>query len=217
MANPTEIQNLREDYRLASLDEGQCEADPMKQFEQWFQEAQRAALKEPNAMTLSTVSREGQPSGRIVLLKGIEQDALLFYTNYESRKGRELAANPRCALTFLWAELERQVRVEGLVEKVSRGVSEAYFKTRPKGSRLGALVSKQSAELSSREQLERRLAELEEAFGLTDEVPIPEAWGGYKVKPKVFEFWQGRRNRLHDRIIYRLGDTNRWVMGRLSP
>ncbi len=168
-------------------------------------------------MTLATVSPSGQPSARIVLLKGIERDSFLFYTNYESRKGRELAANPRCALTFYWAELERQVRIEGTVEKVSKEQSENYFKGRPKGSRIGAVVSNQSAELPSRQPLETRLAELELTYANTDDVPMPETWGGYRLTPHLLEFWQGRTNRLHDRIVYRLeGDAN-WRMGRLSP
>jgi pyridoxamine 5'-phosphate oxidase len=217
MPNPLELRHLREDYRLAALDEAQCMANPLRQFEKWFQEAKSAAIKEPNAMTLATVDGGGQPSARIVLLKGIEQDVLLFYTNYESRKGHELALNPRCALTFYWAELERQVRVEGVVEKVSKQTSEAYFKGRPKGSRLGAVVSNQSAELPSRQPLEARLAELELAFANTDEVPMPASWGGYSVTPHLMEFWQGRTNRLHDRIVYRLDSDGTWHKGRLSP
>ena len=217
MPSSMELSNLREDYRLAALDEKQCAAHPVRQFEHWFGEAKSACLKEPNAMTLATVDAQGQPSARIVLLKGIEEDTFLFYTNYESRKGRELAANPRCALTFFWAELERQVRVEGSVEKVSQEKSAAYFKGRPKGSRLGAIVSQQSAELPSREPLEERLAELEQRFAHTDDVPMPEFWGGYRVKPHLVEFWQGRTNRLHDRILYRLEPSGTWRIGRLSP
>lgn len=217
MLNPLELAKLREDYRLAVLDEAHCAANPIRQFELWFQEAKSAGLKEPNAMTLSTVDSAGQPSGRIVLLKGIEDDDLHFYTNYLSRKGQELAANPRCALTFFWAELERQVRVEGVVGKLSKETSQAYFKGRPKGSRLGAVVSNQSAELPSREPLETRLAELEQVFAHSDDVPMPDSWGGYKVKPHLLEFWQGRTNRLHDRIRYRLDCQGGWAMGRLSP
>jgi len=211
------LEQLREDYRLAVLDETHCASDPIQQFEQWFHDAKNSAVKEPNAMTLSTVDSAGQPSGRIVLLKGIEANAFIFYTNYDSRKGQELAANPRCALTFHWAELERQVRIEGVVEKVAKEVSEAYFKGRPKGSRIGAVVSQQSAEIPSRHPLELRLAELEREYANTDEVPMPLKWGGYKVLPNLLEFWQGRTNRLHDRIAYRLTDTGAWRLGRLSP
>jgi pyridoxamine-phosphate oxidase len=217
MSNPLELSHLREDYRLAKLDETHCAANPLQQFQYWFQEVENAGLKEPNAMTLATVGDGGQPSARIVLLKGIEHGDFVFYTNYESRKGSELAVNPRCALTFYWAELERQVRVEGVVQKVSKEASEAYFKSRPKGSRIGAVVSHQSAELASRQPLEERLAELELALANTDDVPMPTSWGGYYVKPHVMEFWQGRTNRLHDRIVYRLNDDGTWRMGRLSP
>ncbi len=216
-ATGSPLEHLREDYRLAILDETHCAANPIRQFELWFQDAKNSAVKEPNAMTLSTVDNGGQPAGRIVLLKGIEANGLVFYTNYESRKGHELTGNPRCALTFHWAELERQVRIEGAAEKVSKEISEAYFRGRPKGSRIGAVVSQQSAELPSREPLEKRLAELEREFANTDNVPMPVSWGGYKVIPRLFEFWQGRTNRLHDRITYRLSQDGIWRMGRLSP
>jgi pyridoxamine 5'-phosphate oxidase len=217
MPNQLELSNLREDYRLAALDETHCDANPIRQFERWFHDAKTSGLKEPNAMTLATVGAHSQPSARIVLLKGIERDGFVFYTNYESHKGRQLAVNPRCALTFFWAELERQVRVEGSVEKVSKETSEAYFAGRPKGSRLGAVVSNQSAELPSRQPLEQKLAELERIFANTDEVPMPASWGGYFVKPNLVEFWQGRSNRLHDRIFYELNAAGTWRMGRLSP
>jgi pyridoxamine 5'-phosphate oxidase len=217
MPDKLELASLREDYRLAVLDEAHCKKDPIRQFELWFKEAKSAGLKEPNAMTLATVNESGQPSARIVLLKGIEPSAFLFYTNYASRKGQELAANPRCALTFYWAELERQVRVEGKVEKVSKEQSEAYFNGRPKGSRLGAVVSNQSTELESRKRLETSLAELEFAYANSDDVPMPESWGGYRLTPHMLEFWQGRMNRLHDRIVYQRGEDCAWRMGRLSP
>jgi pyridoxamine 5'-phosphate oxidase len=217
MPDSLELGHLREDYRLAALDESDCEANPIRQFERWFREAKSAGLKEPNAMTLSTVDGTGQPSGRIVLLKGVEADRFLFYTNYASRKGRELASNPRCGLTFFWVELERQVRVEGVVEKLPKEVSAAYFKGRPKGSRLGAVVSQQSSELPSRQPLELKLAELERLYAQTDDIPMPNSWGGYQVKPHLLEFWQGRTNRLHDRIVYRLAENNVWRLGRLAP
>lgn len=212
-----EIADLREDYRLRVLDEAHCAPHPMRQFEQWFKEARSAGVKEPNAMTLATVDAGGQPSARIVLLKGLERDGFVFYTNYQSRKGRELAENPRCALTFYWAELERQVRVEGFVQKVSKEQSAAYFNGRPKGSRIGAVVSNQSSELPSRQPLEKRLAELELAYSNTDDVPMPATWGGYHLTPHALEFWQGRTNRLHDRIVYRLNGDGTWRMGRLAP
>jgi pyridoxamine 5'-phosphate oxidase len=217
MTASLELANLRQDYRRAVLDEAHCSPHPVRQFEHWFKEAKSADLKEPNAMTLATVSASGQPAARIVLLKGIERDGFIFYTNYESRKGRELAANPRCALTFFWAELERQVRVEGTVEKVSKEQSERYFNGRPKGSRLGAVVSNQSTELPSRQPLETRLAELELAYADNDDVPMPAQWGGYHLTPHLLEFWQGRANRLHDRIVYRLNSDGTWHLGRLAP
>ena len=211
------LEALRADYRLAELSEATCGTNPIQQFQAWFREAQAADLKEPNAMALATATPEGKPSGRIVLLKEVGDFGFVFYTNYQSRKGRELEANPRCAATFYWAELERQVRVEGEVEHVSREKSEKYFRGRPKGSRLGALVSSQSEILPSREPLEARLAELEAQYGATDDVPLPDHWGGYCIRPNTIEFWQGRTNRLHDRILYRRKDENNWIIERLSP
>jgi pyridoxamine 5'-phosphate oxidase len=180
-------------------------------------EARKSQLKEPNAMTLSTSTPDGKPSGRIVLLKEMGEFGFVFYTNYTSRKGHEIETNPFVALTFYWAELERQVRVEGSVTKVSREKSEAYFRGRPKGSRLGALVSRQSEELPSREPLESRLQELENQYAHTDDIPVPEYWGGYCVAPESIEFWQGRTNRLHDRLLYRRKGEDGWDIGRLSP
>ena len=211
------LEALRADYRLAELSESNCETNPIEQFQAWFQDAQAAELKEPNAMTLATSTLDGRPSGRIVLLKEVGEFGFVFYTNYGSRKGRELEANPRCALTFLWAELERQVRVEGVVAHVSREKSEAYFNGRPKGSRLGALVSAQSEVLPSRAPLESRLAELEAQYSNSDAVPLPDNWGGYCVRPDTVEFWQGRTNRLHDRLLYRRKGEEEWLIERLSP
>jgi pyridoxamine 5'-phosphate oxidase len=216
-AKRTSLDALRADYRLAELDEAHCETNPIEQFEKWFVEAQVADLKEPNAMCLATATRDGRPSSRIVLLKEVGELGFVFYTNYESRKGQEIKTNPRCALTFYWAELERQVRVEGRAETVSREKTAAYFRTRPKGSRLGALVSRQSAVLPNREPLERRLEELEAEYQGSDDIPVPEHWGGYAVRPETIEFWQGRTNRLHDRIRYRINGEGGWVVERLSP
>jgi pyridoxamine 5'-phosphate oxidase len=211
------LEELRLEYRRDALDEVGCHSNPIEQCRQWITDARTAKLLEPNAMTLSTVSAEGRPSGRIVLLKELTAEEFIFYTNYTSRKGRELEANPFVSLTFYWAELERQVRVEGRARRVSREKSEAYFQRRPKGSRLGALASHQSEPLPSRAPLELVLAELEDKYRDSDYVPTPEWWGGYAVRPEALEFWQGRPNRLHDRIVYtRTGDLG-WVVGRLSP
>jgi pyridoxamine 5'-phosphate oxidase len=180
-------------------------------------DARTVDLPEPNAMTLSTANADGRPSGRIVLLKELTAEEFIFYTNYTSRKGREMEINPFASLTFYWAELERQVRVEGRVRRVSREKSEAYFRGRPKGSRLGALASHQSTPLPSRAPLEQTLANLETRYRDSDDVPTPEWWGGYAVRPDRLEFWQGRPNRLHDRIVYsRTGEAG-WAVGRLSP
>ncbi len=182
-----------------------------------MQEARAAKLKEPNAMTLATATVDGRPSGRIVLLKELSPNGFVFYTNYTSRKGHEMDENPWVSLTFYWAELERQVRVEGQVSQVDRAKSELYFRGRPKGSRLGALVSHQSEVLPSRAPLEVRLAELEQRYADTDDVPTPEWWGGYCVRPTAIEFWQGRENRLHDRLLYRKKEDDAWSLERLSP
>jgi pyridoxamine 5'-phosphate oxidase len=210
-------EELREDYRLAELDERNCETNPIGQFQKWFEEAQAADLKEPNAMNLATATRDGRPSGRIVLLKEVSEIGFVFYSNYGSRKGQELKTNPFCALTFYWAELERQVRVEGRAELVSRERSERYFRSRPKGSRLGALASRQSEVLPDRRPLETRLKALQQEYAETDDVPVPDNWGGYCVMPDLIEFWQGRTNRLHDRLLYRREGGNAWGIARLSP
>jgi len=210
------LAELREDYRRGGLTDENYETNPIVLFGRWMKEAQMAQLKEPNAMTISTTNAEGRPSGRIVLLKEVGEFGFVFYTNYISRKGQEIKTNPFAALTFYWAELERQVRVEGRVEMVSRQKSEAYFRTRPKGSRLGALVSRQSETLQSRAPLEARLLELEEQYAHTDNIPAPDYWGGYCVAPEAMEFWQGRTNRLHDRLQYRRKGEH-WLIERLSP
>lgn len=222
MAEITERTNLRleamrEDYRLAEFNEQNCDSNPIEQFKAWFSEAKAAGLREPNAMALATATPDGKPSNRIVLLKELNEEGFVFYTSYQSRKGGEFEANPFCALVFLWAELERQVRVEGRATKVTRDKTERYFRTRPKGSRLGALVSNQSQVLPGRQPLTDKLEELEACYVGTDDVPAPDYWGGYCVVPDRIEFWQGRTNRLHDRLLYsRRGGTD-WQIERLSP
>jgi pyridoxamine 5'-phosphate oxidase len=211
------LEELRRDYRLAQFDRQNCETNPIEQFARWFREAQVAELVEPNAMALATVGSEGRPSNRIVLLKEVNEAGFVFYTSYVSRKGRELAENPFCSLVFLWAELERQVRIEGRAERVSRDKTEEYFQTRPRGSRLGALVSEQSAVIGDRKVLDERLRNLELAYRDTAEIPVPEYWGGFCVVPDRIEFWQGRTNRLHDRLLYTRQDDGGWRIDRLSP
>ncbi|WP_103665502.1 pyridoxamine 5'-phosphate oxidase [Gracilimonas amylolytica] len=210
-----QLQKLREDYSKHSLDESDVSSDPIEQFETWMKEALKAEVPEPNAMTLSTVGAGNKPHSRVVLLKGIENDDFVFYTNHKSDKGAEIDQNPNVALCFLWLELERQVRIEGIAEKLSEDESEAYFKKRPYKSQIGALASNQSAVVPNRAFLEDRFKELEETYS-EGKVPKPESWGGYRVKPEVLEFWQGRRSRLHDRIKFeKVGD--KWDIKRLSP
>ncbi len=211
------LESVREEYRLARLDESTCETNPIVQFEHWMKEAQAAGLKEPNAMTLATATAAGRPSARIVLLKEVSDLGFVFYTNYASRKGRELKTNPFGALTFYWPELERQVRVEGPVAQVPKEQSEAYFRTRPRGSRLGAWASSQSAKLANRAELEAQWQQAEEDFRDVEEIPAPEDWGGYVVWPETIEFWQGRPNRMHDRLLYRSKGETEWAIERLSP
>jgi pyridoxamine 5'-phosphate oxidase len=212
-----DLAELRADYGRAELSEADCETNPFEQFRGWLHDAQVADLKEPNAMSLATATLAGRPSNRIVLLKEFSENGFVFYTSYTSRKGQELKTNPFCALTFLWTELERQVRIEGTATAVSRGQTEAYFKRRPKGSRLGALASNQSEVLAGgRQPLVERLAELEVKYGSTEEIPVPDYWGGYCVVPYAIEFWQGRTNRLHDRLLYTRKDDD-WIIERLSP
>ncbi|MBP0630011.1 MULTISPECIES: pyridoxamine 5'-phosphate oxidase [unclassified Cupriavidus] len=211
----TQLADLRRTYVLGSLSETDVAPDPMSQFKRWFDEAVTAKLPEPNAMTLATVSADGQPSARIVLLKGIDDRGFTFFTNYESRKGLDLAANPRAALLFHWVQLERQVRVEGIVEKVADDESDAYFASRPLGSRVGAWASEQSREVPGRDVLEQRELEYRSKFG--DNPPRPPHWGGYRLVPTALEFWQGRPSRLHDRIVYRVHPGGAWQIVRLSP
>ncbi len=214
MATP-DLADLRQNYARADLTEANAPADPFRFFAQWFEEAEAAGVREPNAMTLATVGADGQPAARIVLLKGLDERGLVFYTNYESRKGDDVAVSPRAALVFWWEPLERQVRIEGAVEKVAAKLSDAYFASRPRGSRLGAWASDQSRVVDDRAELEERLEEVEEEYD-DGHIPRPPHWGGYRVLPTRFEFWQGRPNRLHDRLEYLPSDEG-WTIRRLAP
>jgi pyridoxamine 5'-phosphate oxidase len=208
------IADLRKDYSQAALEEGSAHADPFKQFEQWFHEAMMAQVPEPNAMTLATVGLDGRPRARVVLVKGLHGGGFSFFTNYESDKGRELAAHPYAALQFHWVSLERQVRIEGQVHKLSSQESDEYYDSRPVNSRLGAWASPQSQVIANRAVIETREAEFRAQYG--DKPPRPPHWGGYRLVPDRFEFWQGRRSRLHDRLRYCLRDQQ-WVIERLAP
>jgi pyridoxamine 5'-phosphate oxidase len=210
------IADLRREYSQAPLLESDVDADPFRQFHAWLEEALTGGLAEPNAMILATVSADGQPSARTVLLRGLDDTGFVFYTNYDSRKGRELAENPRAALVFYWPELQRQVRIEGTVERISPEESDQYWQTRPRDSQLGAWASAQSAVLPNRGVLEERFREVEKQYEGRD-VPRPPNWGGYRVRPTVLEFWQGRPGRLHDRLCYRRLPTGGWKIERLAP
>jgi len=210
------IADIRREYSRARLDEADVSHDPLVEFARWFAEAQEAQVPEPTAMTLATSSPDGHPSARIVLLKGFDQRGFVFFTDYRSRKGMELESNPRAALVFWWGELERQVRVSGPVQPVSAADSDAYYHSRPEGSRISAWASHQSQVVSSRALLETQWAETAQRFA-GGEIPRPPYWGGYRVVPVEYEFWQGRPNRLHDRLRYRRNSTGRWAIERLSP
>lgn len=214
--NELEIQQIRQEYSLHSLDESDVLNNPFSQFKSWFKEAIDSEVAEPNAMTLATVDSSNKPHTRIVLLKGFNEEGFTFFTNQASDKGNEIEANPNVSLCFFWIELQRQVRIDGVAVKVSRAESEDYFKTRPYKSQIGALASNQSEKVSSREYLDTKFKELSSEYPEGSEVPMPENWGGYKIIPSYFEFWQGRRSRLHDRIVYEFENEN-WVTKRLSP
>lgn len=211
----TQLADLRRQFVLGALSEADVATDPINQFQRWFDEAVVAKMPDPNAMTLATVDADGQPSARIVLLKGVDASGFTFFTNYESRKGLDLQTNPRAALLFHWVQLERQVRIEGEVRKVDDAESDAYYASRPLGSRLGAWASEQSREVASREVLEAREAEYRQKFG--EDPPRPPHWGGYRLIPNWIEFWQGRASRLHDRIGFRRQPDGAWQIVRLSP
>lgn len=209
------LAELRRNYTAGGLLEEHADPDPHKQFLTWMREALECGVAEPTAMALATASRDGVPSARFVLLKGVDDRGFVFYTNYESRKARELDSNPRASLLFYWAEMERQVRIAGVVERLSREESERYFANRPRGSQLGAWASQQSSRVPSREALEQAWAEAEQRFdGVA--VPCPPFWGGYRVVAVEMEFWQGRPDRMHDRLLYRRADSG-WALSRLAP
>jgi pyridoxamine 5'-phosphate oxidase len=211
-----DVSGLRRDYIRAALDERDAAPDPIVQFRAWLAEAIAADPLDPTAMTLATVDGEGRPSARIVLLKGCDERGFVFFTNYGSRKARELAANPHAALLFYWPAFDRQVRVEGTVEKTSRAETAAYFATRPLASQLSAWASRQSAPIASREELESAAAEQAARFAAS-EVPAPDFWGGFRLRPSAVELWQGRPNRLHDRLAYRRAEDGSWTVERLQP
>ena len=210
------VADLRKDYTLEGLSELEVDLNPFIQFKKWFDQALAAQLPEPNAMTIATATPDGKPSARMVLLKDFDERGFTFFTNYNSHKGQELAENPQGALVFWWAELERQVRISGYVEKVSETESDQYFHSRPANSRLGAWISNQSEVIESREVLERRLQEFKSKYE-NEEIPRPPHWGGLRVIPTEIEFWQGRPSRLHDRLLYSRLDNDTWKIERLSP
>jgi pyridoxamine 5'-phosphate oxidase len=212
----TSVADLRREYTFQGLSEMDVHPNPFEQFKTWFDQAVAAQLPEPNAMTIATVTSDGKPSARIVLLKDYDERGFVFYTNYKSHKGQQLVENPWGAIAFWWAQLERQVRIEGRVEKVSPAESDAYFHSRPLGSQLGAWVSNQSQVIESREVLEQRLQKLKEEYD-NKEVPRPPHWGGFRVIPSEIEFWQGRPSRLHDRLLYQRAEDGSWKIQRLSP
>lgn len=217
MSEPTlNIANIRQDYRLAALEETTVGDDPIAFFRKWFTEAEAAQITEVNAMTLATVDRNAMPHARIVLLKGLDESGFVFFTNYDSVKGQNIATNKHAAIVFFWKELERQVRIEGIVEKVAAEESDAYFNSRPAGSRIGAWASPQSTEIPHRNILDTNYSKYEEEFSGI-EIPRPAHWGGYRVIPTNIEFWQGRSSRMHDRIVFTINAKGAWERSRLAP
>ncbi|MBX2962954.1 MAG: pyridoxamine 5'-phosphate oxidase [Cyclobacteriaceae bacterium] len=210
------ISSIRSEYTKATLDVASVHPHPIEQFSVWFNEALAAQIPEPNAMHLATVNEQGNPSGRMVLLKGVENSKFVFYTNYQSHKGKQMDHHPACALTFFWPELERQVRIEGIANRIDDKRSDEYFQSRPRPSQIGAWSSPQSLVIANRTILEERVKEIEKRFEHQDPLPRPKQWGGYEVDPMMMEFWQGRPSRLHDRILY-TKDDNQWVINRLAP
>jgi pyridoxamine 5'-phosphate oxidase len=210
-----DVSSLRKEYTRAGLNKTDVHPDPIVQFHEWFEKVIDADLHEPNAMILATVTADGKPSARTVLLKGYDERGFIFYTNYEGRKANEIEANPRCSILFYWGELERQVRIEGRASRLSGEESDAYFASRPRGSRLAAWASEQSSPVENRSVLEERVRALEDEYE-GREIPRPPFWGGYRVEPNTIEFWQGRENRLHDRLVYRRED-GAWRIERLQP
>ncbi|MCX6297567.1 MAG: pyridoxamine 5'-phosphate oxidase [Bacteroidetes bacterium] len=210
------IADIRSDYRMKSLLEADVAANPFEQFTRWWDEALNSEIDEVNAMTLATASLQGIPSARIVLLKGYDQNGFVFFTNYNSQKGKDIAENPNASLVFFWKELERQVRIDGLIEKIHASESDAYFQSRPAGSRIGAWSSPQSTVIADRSIIENNYVHFEQEFG-ENYIPRPNHWGGYVVKPIAMEFWQGRSSRMHDRMHYKLNDNHSWTLERLAP
>ncbi len=210
-----DIAGIRKDYSLAELNEEIVGDEPVAFFNKWFDDAMKAEADEVNAMVLASVDKDHKPHARIVLLKGVEENGFIFFTNYNSAKGSDIAANNNVALVFFWKELERQVRIEGTIEKIAPAASEAYFKSRPVGSQIGAWSSPQSSVIENRDVLEENYKRFTEEYG--ENVPLPTHWGGYKVSPNSIEFWQGRPSRMHDRILFTLGDNGEWSKCRLAP
>ena len=216
IAHFVKLAELRQHYALESLSETDVRPDPVAQFAFWFEEAQASQVAEPNAMTLATATPDGRPSARTVLLKDFDNQGFTFFTNYDSQKGEDLAANPRAALLFTWLDLQRQIRIEGRVEKIDQEVSRMYFQSRPRASQIGAWASPQSHVIAGREVLQKLESDAEAKFSGIEKLPLPPNWGGYRVIPEVFEFWQGRMSRLHDRIHY-TREGERWTIERLAP